>query len=98
MSGALDRLHYEKDPCVRYDGSRKVWIYLHRGRMEEDFGMSVCAHVHLVCDESFHGCSVYRKRTIVIGTYMYKNCKMLIGHTLALPSFSTSHVNNKGAW
>ena len=38
MSGALDRLHYEKDPCVRYDGTRKVWIYLHRGRNEEDFG------------------------------------------------------------
>ena len=39
MSGALDRLHYEKDPCVRYDALRKVWIYLHRGRTEEDFGM-----------------------------------------------------------
>ena len=38
VSGALDRLHYEKDPCVRYDGTRKVWIYLHRGRNEEDFG------------------------------------------------------------
>ncbi len=38
VSGALDRLHYEKDPCVRYDGSRKVWIYLHRSRNEEDFG------------------------------------------------------------
>ena len=38
MSGALDRLHYEKDPCVRYDSPRKVWIYLHRGRSEEDFG------------------------------------------------------------
>jgi hypothetical protein len=39
VSGALDRLHYEKDPCVRYDAPRKVWIYLHRGRTEEDFGM-----------------------------------------------------------
>ena len=38
VSGALDRLHYEKDPCVRYDSARKVWIYLHRGRSEEDFG------------------------------------------------------------
>ena len=38
VSGALDRLHYEKDPCVRYDAPRKVWIYLHRGRTEEDFG------------------------------------------------------------
>ena len=47
MSGALDRLHYEKDPCVRYDGSRKVWIYLHRGRNEEDFGEWL--HIHTSC-------------------------------------------------
>ena len=32
VSGALDRLHYEKDPCVRYDTDRKIWIYLHRNR------------------------------------------------------------------
>jgi len=32
VSGALDRLHYEKDPCVKYDSERKLWIYLHRGR------------------------------------------------------------------
>ena len=32
VSGALDRLHYEKDPCVRYDSDRKLWIYLHRNR------------------------------------------------------------------
>jgi len=32
VSGALDRLHYEKDPCVRYDTERKIWIYLHRTR------------------------------------------------------------------
>ncbi|KAI8483287.1 hypothetical protein Bbelb_390280 [Branchiostoma belcheri] len=37
VSGALDRLHYEKDPCVKYDPIRKVWIYLHRNRTEEDF-------------------------------------------------------------
>jgi hypothetical protein len=29
VSGALDRLHYETDPCVRYDSARKLWIYLH---------------------------------------------------------------------
>lgn len=29
VSGALDRLHYETDPCVRYDSGRKLWIYLH---------------------------------------------------------------------
>lgn len=38
VSGALDRLHYEKDPCVKYDVNRKLWIYLHRSRTEEEFG------------------------------------------------------------
>ncbi|KAI1301600.1 Nuclear factor related to kappa-B-binding protein [Halotydeus destructor] len=37
VSGALDRLHYEKDPCVKYDVNRKVWIYLHRNRTEKEF-------------------------------------------------------------
>lgn len=32
VSGALDRLHYEKDPCVKYDTDRKLWLYLHKGR------------------------------------------------------------------
>ena len=38
VSGALDRLHCEPDPCVKYDTKRKMWIYLHRGRSEEEFG------------------------------------------------------------
>ncbi|KAK3610163.1 hypothetical protein CHS0354_039947 [Potamilus streckersoni] len=37
VSGALDRLHSEKDPCVKYDVNRKLWIYLHRNRTEEEF-------------------------------------------------------------
>lgn len=37
VSGALDRLHYERDPCVLFDGERKLWVYLHRDREEEDF-------------------------------------------------------------
>ncbi|GAV65002.1 hypothetical protein CFOL_v3_08517 [Cephalotus follicularis] len=37
VSGALDRLHYEKDPCVQFDRDTKFWIYLHREREEEDF-------------------------------------------------------------
>ncbi|KAL2649269.1 hypothetical protein R1flu_017397 [Riccia fluitans] len=37
VSGALDRLHYERDPCVRFDGDRKLWMYLHTERQEEDF-------------------------------------------------------------
>lgn len=37
VSGALDRLHYERDPCVQYDAERKLWVYLHQDREEEDF-------------------------------------------------------------
>ncbi|CAL1539986.1 unnamed protein product [Lymnaea stagnalis] len=37
VSGALDRLHSEKDPCVKYDVTRKLWIYLHRNRTEDEF-------------------------------------------------------------
>lgn len=37
VSGALDRLHYERDPCVRYDQDKKLWLYLHGDREEEDF-------------------------------------------------------------
>uniref|UniRef100_A0A8C3VEC7 Nuclear factor related to kappaB binding protein n=1 Tax=Catharus ustulatus TaxID=91951 RepID=A0A8C3VEC7_CATUS len=40
VSGALDRLHYEKDPCVKYDIGRKLWIYLHRDRSEEEVQQS----------------------------------------------------------
>lgn len=38
VSGALDRLHYEHDPCVRYYPKRKEWLYLHRARSESEFG------------------------------------------------------------
>ena len=37
VSGALDRLHYEPDPCVKFSSSRKMWVYLHRNRSEHDF-------------------------------------------------------------
>jgi len=36
VSGALDRLHYEQDPCVKYDSDRKLWIYLHKERSLDD--------------------------------------------------------------
>ena len=32
VSGSLDRLSAEKDPCVRYDCHYKLWVYLHSGR------------------------------------------------------------------
>lgn len=37
VSGALDRLHSERDPCVRFDAEQKLWIYLHRHRTEKDY-------------------------------------------------------------
>lgn len=37
VSGALDRMHTEPDPCVKYDSKRKIWIYLHRNRSEPEF-------------------------------------------------------------
>jgi len=50
VSGALDRLHYEKDPCVKYDVSRKLWIYRHRSRAEDDFGLFMVA----LCNRADH--------------------------------------------
>ncbi len=38
VSGALDRLHYEEDPCVRYDNEKKLWIYLHKHRDHDYIG------------------------------------------------------------
>ncbi|KAJ8529091.1 hypothetical protein K7X08_035926 [Anisodus acutangulus] len=37
VSGALDRLHYENDPCERFDKEWRLWAYLHGDRLEEDF-------------------------------------------------------------
>lgn len=37
VSGALDRLHSERDPPVRYDGDQKLWVYLHRIREDAEF-------------------------------------------------------------
>ena len=37
VSGALDRLQNEVDPCVKYDSARKVWTYLHHHRTLHDF-------------------------------------------------------------
>lgn len=37
VSGALDRLHYEDDACVRYDSETKHWCYLHNERKLTEF-------------------------------------------------------------
>ena len=37
VSGALDRLQNEVDPCVKYDSGRKTWRYLHHHRTLHDF-------------------------------------------------------------
>lgn len=47
VSGALDRLHYEADPCVRYYPRRKEWLYLHRGRSESEFGLLFIISINL---------------------------------------------------
>ncbi|KAB7497185.1 Nuclear factor related to kappa-B-binding protein, partial [Armadillidium nasatum] len=39
VSGALDRLQNEKDPCVKFDTSRKLWVYLHKSRSEKELEM-----------------------------------------------------------
>lgn len=53
VSGALDRMHTENDPCVRYDTKRKIWIYLHRNRTEEEFEL-----MH----QQFQGISKHKKQ------------------------------------
>jgi hypothetical protein len=42
VSGALDRLRFEKDPCVCYEHENRLWRYLHRERPadEEAFKIS----------------------------------------------------------
>ncbi|KAL0222535.1 hypothetical protein RCL1_002389 [Eukaryota sp. TZLM3-RCL] len=35
VSGALDRLQGEADPCVKYESSNHLWIYLHHFRTEQ---------------------------------------------------------------
>mmetsp|Transcript_19661 Transcript_19661/g.75432 ORF Transcript_19661/g.75432 Transcript_19661/m.75432 type:complete len:922 (-) Transcript_19661:22-2787(-) len=37
VSGALDRLHAEEDPCVRFYSDQQLWAYLHRRREEANF-------------------------------------------------------------
>lgn len=54
VSGALDRMHTEFDPCVKYDTKRKIWIYLHRNRSEADF-----ERIHQQCQ----GMSKHMKKT-----------------------------------
>eukprot|EP00339_Tiarina_fusa_P009620 CAMPEP_0117010402 /NCGR_PEP_ID=MMETSP0472-20121206/9174_1 /TAXON_ID=693140 ORGANISM="Tiarina fusus, Strain LIS" /NCGR_SAMPLE_ID=MMETSP0472 /ASSEMBLY_ACC=CAM_ASM_000603 /LENGTH=446 /DNA_ID=CAMNT_0004712919 /DNA_START=651 /DNA_END=1991 /DNA_ORIENTATION=+ len=39
VSGALDRLQAQADPCVKFDNQQKLWIYLHRQRKEENFSI-----------------------------------------------------------
>ena len=38
VSGALDRLHYMSDACVKYDAEKKLWTYLHTERNPEHPG------------------------------------------------------------
>lgn len=54
VSGALDRMHTENDPCVRYDSKRKTWIYLHRNRTEGEFE---------IMHQQFQGLSKHKKQS-----------------------------------
>lgn len=46
VTGALERMQNDADPCVLYDAQSKLWIYLHFARTPEMHGM--CARlVHL---------------------------------------------------
>lgn len=54
VSGALDRMHTENDPCVRYDSKRKTWIYLHRNRTEAEFE---------IMHQQFQGLSKHKKQS-----------------------------------
>lgn len=54
VSGALDRLHYEADPCVRYYPRRKEWLYLHRARSESEFGSFLLYHLISFIDLLLH--------------------------------------------
>jgi len=55
VSGALDRLHSEADPPVKFDTEQKLWVYLHRQRLESDYnGTSLlyraCSKLNLVAN------------------------------------------------
>jgi nuclear factor related to kappa-B-binding protein len=36
VGGTLDRLRQEEDPCVQYDTTQNLWVYLHRNRRLRD--------------------------------------------------------------
>lgn len=81
VSGALDRMHTENDPCVKYDPKRKIWIYLHRNRTEEEF-----ERMH----QQFQGKSKHKKQsTRKIKTKSAKPC------VIAKPMDVVSNVQQK---
>lgn len=81
VSGALDRMHTENDPCVKYDPKRKIWIYLHRNRTEEEF-----ERMH----QQFQGKSKHKKQsTRKIKTKSGKSC------AIAKPTDIVSHIQQK---
>lgn len=83
VSGALDRMHTEHDPCVRYDPKRKIWIYLHRGRSEEEF-----EKMH----QQFQGLSKHKKQSNRKIKHKLMKSPISMG---AKPSNSVSPVTSK---
>lgn len=84
VSGALDRLHYDKDQCVKYDSQQKLWMYLHGNR---DHTYSEW-NTHLE-DSNYDNPSLDFDR---IKESVYKNTKILE----SCEFYKKSKLNNKG--
>lgn len=78
VSGALDRMHTEPDPCVKYDSKRKIWIYLHRNRSESEFEKM---HLQQQC--------VIKPKKIICKKTKSKSDKLVHSNTSCTPSLTT---------
>jgi len=71
VSGALDRLHYEKDPCVKFDSTKKNWVYLHGDRTADELGMSMSFYVYaLIWLYPYMAMPLYGYALLCLCTYM----------------------------
>ncbi|CAB0028352.1 unnamed protein product [Trichogramma brassicae] len=96
VSGALDRLHYENDPCVRYYPKRKEWLYLHRARSESEFELY---HQQLqgVPKNKKSSSSASRSKAAQAGKNMAKDSSGAAGGASSTAKESTPKKEKKGA-
>ncbi|KAL7299791.1 hypothetical protein TKK_0007536 [Trichogramma kaykai] len=96
VSGALDRLHYENDPCVRYYPKRKEWLYLHRARSESEFELY---HQQLqgVPKNKKSSNSASRSKAAQAGKNMAKDSSGAAGGAPSTAKESTPKKEKKGA-